>query len=674
MGPFPEPKLSGKTGKSLYSVIPHAFRRKHIEMKMDFLPELITRSISNPDLSSLIEKVEILFNKKIKNINKKHYELNYRDAEEIYKNNEDLQNLMKEMKEVLQGSTVRDCIEVSAILSNDLFYFIDLLPEANLWDVIEDQLNFNLHILTFEEKAKAYYGLTHKFPKKCSFQLRQRLVESLLKTNFEGISIKSMLMFSFATRNESARDFCHYKFYENLLNFSWKINEAPLDSSLPLDALYSFFNNRISPGKRKKLRFIDEEIEEEMNVLEHFSGAIRDRIPALSINGLFRLLSALSIARIKGYTDLAMKALRTVKKKINQIDPDVLVAILKLTSKFNYESGIGDKAFWEAIQVHVETNITQILETLDFQLKFELFRVLAVQNRLSQKLFSSVFEPLVEKYMSESQRDWECLYSISQIYTSAHLQNPKDFSPKFQNFIRSLLFSQKYWSYKQNYFFKMFRLLIELKKPEWDLSAMDYFGYHAEKEFDIWKLKKSSMTPELKQIVSISQTNLEMRLLPLVEFKQSFLVDLANTDFKFAIFIKSNSNTLSSQRKLFDLNSNSADFVFFKRLQKEILKADNWHIYELDFEEFLSQKDNRVEWLQEELQREFGKAVEKRPDPYSEFREEILEYLYDKRFEEYATPLNAYEKLTYRKYKDYIKHYNEHPEEYQVDYSEDYED
>ena len=51
-----------------------------------------------------------------------------------------------------------------------------------------------------------------------------------------------------------------------------------------------------------------------------------------------------------------------------------------------------------------------------------------------------------------------------------------------------------------------------------------------------------------------------------------------------------------------------------------------WHIYELDFAEFLEQKENRADWLLEEMKREFGLAIEKRPDPYVDIRKEIEDY------------------------------------------------
>lgn len=633
-GPFPDPQLSPKNSKFLYSWLPHSFSRKHIQMKLDFLPDLISRRISNPQLNVLISQAERVFNEKLDECGIRQHRINYGEAEDVYKGTPELGQIMKELGLTLRGSSVRDCIEVAKVLSNELFYFMDLLAEAPLWSIIEEQLDFNLHILSFQDRTQAQFALTFRLPKKCSFDLRQRLVGSLLNTNFEGLSLQQMMQFSNATRNEKSRDFCHYKFYENLLKRANEINSAPLDSSLPVDILYSFFNNKIQTGKRKKLRFADEETEEEMNILELLAPAIRERIPILSVNAQFRLLSALSISRVNGYSDLEHGVLKTFRKQMAEMDPDVVIAFLKLISEANYGVGIGDKNFWNAVQTHVQNNIDRFLEVPDLQLQFELFKILALQRRLSLDLFTTHFAPKVNEYMSGSRREWDCLYNIAKGLTSLNLTFPRDQRTDLTEFTKLLQFSKRYWNTRQHYFFKMFQCLQETRQPEWDLSAMDTFGYHAEKEFDIWRLKASLMTPELKQVLSVCQTQLEMKLLPLVDYKNTFLIDLANPELKFAVVLRTNAHTLSSQRDPWDFESTSADLAFYRQLQKEILVNDAWHVYELDFQVFKEKQDKRAEWLLGELQREFATAVEKRPDPYAEQRKELEEYIEFKSREE----------------------------------------
>ena len=164
--------------------------------------------------------------------------------------------------------------------------------------------------MTFKEKINTIFALSFRFPKKCSFNLRNKLLTSLLKTDLRGHPVKDLLLFSFATRNETSRDYCHYKFYDHILKRSEEINSSAINSSLPVDVLYTFMNNRLRPGVRKYLQFPDEEIEEEINLLQMLAPTISERIPALSTNALFRLFSALSIARINGYTDLKLAVLR----------------------------------------------------------------------------------------------------------------------------------------------------------------------------------------------------------------------------------------------------------------------------------------------------------------------------------------------------------------------------
>ena len=614
-------------------------------MKLDFLPELIKVNISNPELNKIVIQAQELFNEKL-NINQKSsYNISYGEIEDIYSTSKELQKIMKEFTLVLKGSSVKDCIEVSKVLSNDLLYFRNILTDAPVWDIIEEQLDFNLHILSFQEKVKAAYGLSFKFPKKCTFGLRQRLVTNLLKTNFDGISLQDMMLFFTSVRNEAANDFCHYKFYDNFLKRMNEVISSPLDSSLPVDSLYCFFNNKLKPGKRKNLRFPDEEIEEELNVLELLAPVIRERISSLSISSLFRLLSALSIARIKGYTDLLYGVLSAFKKNMRKMDKDVFIAFLTMISNYNNEAGTGDKQLWDSIQEYIEEDIEQFLELPELQYQFELLRVLSIHKRMPLEFYFKHFDLKVKAYLSHEDREWSCLYKITQALTCLNLTYPEDPRTNLKDLLMSLLFSQKYWSYRQHYFFKMFQNLMTLRHSNWDLTALNTFAYHAEKEFDIWRLKKSSMTPELKQILSITQNQLEMKLIPLLDFKQSFLIDLGNPDLKFGVMLRTHANTLSSQRDPWDFTSTSSDFTFYKELQIEILKADSWHIFELDFQEFLDQKDNKVDWLSQKLKSEFATAMDKRPDPYVELRNEVDEYINYKAFEDFHNDVFYYDKF-----------------------------
>lgn len=619
--------MAPKTSKSLYAWLPHVFTRKHIEMKLDFLPELLQCDISNPQLHALVRSAETAFAEELATRGIRPHRLSYGEAGDIYRESGAIRGLMGQIALTLRGSSVRDCISLAKVLSSELLYIGDLLPEAPLWAVIEEQLDFHLHALGFMDRVQALFALTFRAPKKCSFGLRQRLVESFLAENFDGLPLRNLLLFSFASRNEKARDFCHYKFFDQFILRAPEICAAPLESALPVDALYCFFNNRLPPGRRRKLRFADEEVEEEMTVLELLAPAVRARISILPVTSLFRLLSALSISRVNGYADLEAAALKNLLRQFPTLDCDVALAFLKLVSEANHGSGIGDKSFWDAAQAHLEAHLDRFLELPDPQLRFELLKILALQRRLRMGLFLKKFAPLVEEYMQGPLREWDCLYNIAQALTCLHLMFPRDPRLDLDKFVKQLQFSQKYWNYRQHYFFKMLMRFYDCRQPTWDLSAMDVFGYHAEKEFDIWRLKPALMTPELTQVLRVCQSKLELKMLPLVDYKHSFLIDLANPELKFAVLVRTNATTLSSQREVWDLESTSADLTFFRELQKEILEADEWHVYELDFQVFQAQKDKRAEWLLGELTREFASAVEKRPDPYAELRTEVMDFL-----------------------------------------------
>jgi hypothetical protein len=659
-GPLPQPLMYQKTSRGLYAPSFHSFSRKHIEMKLDYLPLFLSEQISNPELVKGLKEVRQKFSDNVREMGKEHHQLIYSDVEAIYRNDAELAQMMGSLAEVLKGSSVRDCIEFSCVLSNDLLYFMDILPEAPLWDTIEEQLDFNLHILSFEEKAKAMFGLTHKFPKKGSFDLRDRLEKSLLNTNLDTLSPEKAMMFSTATRHQSGRDFCHYKYFDYVMQNAHIINQAPMDSTLPLDILYTFFNNRKHSRKRRYLRFENEPIEEELNLLELFSGSVLERIPSLPVSGLFRVLAILSVAKISGYGNLKMSILLTIKRRLNEFDPDVLVEMLKIISQFNHGVGIGDIGFWDSIQAHIEKNITHILQNLNTELQFTLLRILGGQNRLTREFFDSHFKERALELLSNEETQWEALFSLTQAYTRLYLQDQENPPIPLKHFVKSLLFGDKYWKLKHHYFFQIFFKLIQYKNPSWNLESSEYFSYHSNKEFNIWKLKESSMTPEIKEIITIVQSKLEMQILPLVDFENSFLIDMANFDYRFAIFVRSNSNTLPSQRSLTDIDSNSSDRSLIRDIQFEILKTAGWHIYELDYSEFLSHKNTRADWLLQELESEFAKAMENTPDPGFALRADVDNYIDGKGGEELEFPATNLEKLYKDKYYEMMDNFEKY--------------
>ena len=647
---LPDTMMFRRSSRGLFSAPRSFFTRKHIEMKLDYLPSLFAREFSNPELAGQVFLAEQKFNELVAARGKKHHELIYGDSEHIYSNNPEMQAIMRDMALVLKGSDVRDCIELSVVLSNELLYFTELVPGAGLWDIIEDQLDFNLHILSFEQRAKAMFGLTHKFPKKCSFGFRERLVTSLLKTNFSTLSPTTALMFATATRNMTGRDYCHYKFFDYLMGNMAAINQSPIESSLPVDALYTFFNCRINPGKRKRIRFEYEEEEEEVNVLEKLSPAILDRIPNLGVSALFRLLSALSIARVKGYTNLEFGVSRALLRKLADIDLDVLVSMLVMISDANRGLGFGDKDFWDSVQAHVQKHIQGVKELPDKKVLFDLMRVLAQHNRLELGFYQTHFAEAVESTMQLRDTDWDVMYNISVSFTRLALNHPDSPEVDLRAFTKQLMYAQRYWKFKHHNFFQTFRLFVETKHPSWNLSAMDYFGFHSDKQFQVWDLKKAGMSPELKEVLSITQTDFDMQLIPQVAFRNCFLLDLANENYRFAVFLRTDANTLSSQKSIFEKKSASADISILREMQKKILRNSKWHVFELDFEEYLSKGTARAEWLKEMMQVEFAKAIESHPDATADVKGQVHSYINAKGYEEIAFPFNEREEIFKQEY------------------------
>ena len=628
LGPFPDKVLYKKTNKRLYQLSPHKYSKKHIQMKLDYLPFLSKPNITNSFLRSAVNRLITLFESQMNSKGILKYQINYDQAEALYLNSPELNLIIQEIYTLLKGCQVSDAVETAHILSSETFYFKDIITSAPIWDQIEQEIEFNLHIMTFRERCKVLYALTFKFPKKCSFSLRQKIVTSLLNSDFNGLNIYDLMLFSTATRHERNNDKCHRAFYMNILKRGRELDALPINSSLPVDAMYTFLNNKLPNLTRKKLQYVDEENEEEISVIEFFYSYIIPRIGKLSIPGLMRLISSVQISKLNSYHELSLKVSKLIVKKLDKMEPDILISFLSSLSKVNRNTGMGDRFFWDSVNEHVEINFKDFRNIGDLFLFMELFRILAFNGRISMESFEGLYLPIIDSYLETPEKcNWEtthCLV-VGILALDQYYRMNKLVLTTIKKMTWCMCLQGKSSTIRQQYYLRLFRLLVESRVPEWDLSALDVSGFYAENEFSPWKIKNSSLTNELRELMSISQAKMEMCLTPLFVYENSFLVDLVNKDFKFAIILKTADHILFSSRQAWEVGTTKGQVIPDKLIHSEILQNNGWHVVDLSYEEFQSKGDDRAEWFLELIQKEFEYACEKRPDPYMDLRNEVEE-------------------------------------------------
>lgn len=597
-------------------------------MKLDYLPGLTNTEINDAQLKLHVEKLTSNFQKKLDEISLNKLQLNYKQVEDIYDGDEQLRSDMKELENILKDCQADDLITVSLVLSFDLLYHSDFLEDVNLWKLIDSQIDFNYHIFSFRQKCRTMYALSGKFPKKCTFALRTRILQNLIKQDFNGLSLEELMMFRTATRNENNNDYSFRKFYTSILKRKKQLAQLPPESELSIDLLYTFYNCILKRSKREELIHKREEDEEEIAIWDFFSELIYGKIPSLSISGLMRLTSCLEMRKIELGNEIGQLITRRFNKIKEDLDIDLVLNFVNSFSSLRKGAGVGDEQFWKEINKFIEKKMKVISEIDSKFLIFRLLTNLTSQGQISESSFYKNYIKLIDQYLLDYKNaSWDCLHQLSIALPCFQAQFPqnKEIERLLKDLSRCMCLQNIPSTYIQHYHLKMFRIMMEAKYPEWNLDNMDITGYHAEKEFSPLKLKETSMTLELRELISIIQAKLELDLTPLLCYENSFLIDLANEEAKYAVILKTKDNVRSSSKPLSEFESCTGSLKADKVIQQRVLEANDWKVLVLDYDEFKSHKNKRAEWLLDVLQKGYEEAVENAPNPGQTAVEELLE-------------------------------------------------
>ena len=656
----PDPRIGSKSNKKMYAKRMHLFSQKHILMKLDYQPFLTTCNIGNTTLANSLKTTESLFELALEERGIRNCDLTYGVAEEIYKGSAELKRECDKMYMALKGSNVRDCIELAQTLGTKLWYFQDLYNTAPLWAEIESQVEFSMHILTFKEKVKAFYSFNARFPKKGSFEFRRRLEDNMLKSDFAMLPLNEVLMFSTATRNCRNNDFAYRKFFLNLMRRQHELETAGIESQVGLEIAYTFFNNRMLPFQRKKLVHNDEEREEELRVMDWVYRAISERVGLMSDSDLLRLVSILNMIKVDSYSELGMRATRVILSRIEDIDPDVLLVLLCSLTKANQKRGVGDKQFWDKVSAYILKNFSKFDALKDPLLFCEMFELLAYHQKLPSKDYHKLFRKQILNWLENRVLSYDHIIPLCNgiLYMDLTFPNTKTIEDDLKSIVIGVSYQNSNSGIRHQPTLKMMRMYAEAKHPSWNLEVWDVLWYHADREFSPWKLKNKMKTTELIEVVSFVQDKFDAAMLPVFSHQNSFLIDLANETFKFGIYLKTPAHILSSSVSALDFDTTQGRVLPERQLQMSILRAQGWHVYEIDYLEFLEQGDNRADWLLSKLQTEFEKAVENRGDQNREVVDEAMRLREDRINRFSNTPLNedhAEEILSWKAIMDVIQ-------------------
>lgn len=628
----PDPRIGSRTNRKMYEKKSHAFKNKHILMKLDYQTFLIESKISNHTLNLHFKNVLSLFHSELEAKGIDFNNMTYGVAESIYHGSEEIKNEFQKLFVSLKGSNVRDAIELAAGLHSQLWYFQDLYSTAPVWNEIELQIDFSMHILTFRQKVKAFHAFNSRSPKKGSLLFRKKLEDNLLKTDFKIIPIREVLEFSTATRRCKNNDFAHRKFFLNLKKRGSELENLTIENQLGLEIAYTFFNNRLLPFERKKLVHEEEEVEEEIIIMEMVYRSISDRIGLMSDSDLLRLVSILNMVKVDYYSELGIRVTRVIQSRVNSIEPDVLIVLLQGLTKANRKRSVGDKKFWDSVSSFILKNFAKFDKICDKFLFCELFEILAYHDRLPSKDYHKLFRKKIISWVESDVLNYDELVSLGNgiMCMDLNYPNTKTILEDFQSIVTAVSYQKTNSGLKHHQTLKYMRMLGEALNPTWSLDIWDILWYHAEKEFSPWKLKKRLKTHELTEVISFLQDKLEVPMLPVYCHENSFLIDIANQRMKLGIYLKTPDHIVSSSKLAEDFDTTEGRILPERQLQINILRAQGWQIYELDYLEFLAQGDNRAEWLLAIVQAEYEKCLNNGKNPDAEEIGEALRLLKDR--------------------------------------------
>ena len=580
----------------------HLFSKKHILMRLDSHPYLNVCDIQNPNLAMFLKTAESLFHKALEERGIRYCDLKHELAEEIYRGSEELKREYQKMYEALKDSKVQDYIELSHALGTELWYFHDVYSSAPLWAEIESQVKLQMHNLTFKEKLKVFHSFTTRFPKKGSFEFRSRLEENLLKSDFTTLSLSEVLMFKVATKKCQKSDLVFEKF---ILDLMLKKREMTvIESSVGLDIAYTYFFHRKRPMQT------NEQDKEEQQVMDWVYKPIQSRVGLMSDSDLLRLVRIRSLTRKNKYPELETMATRDILSRLKDIDPDVLLELLFSLTRINYNTGVGDKLFWDKICVYLLTNFGKFDALNDPLLFCEMFELLAYHQKLTPKNYKIFFQVKILNWLENI--DLSIFHIVPLFNGIMYMELAYPNTNKFHEDIKSIVTNDSYQHTtprpKHLPTLKLMLMYARANDFSGNLQILDSLLSQADWKFSPSNSESMKKTIERKDVVNFAQTKFDADMLPVFNHQNAFCIDLVNETSKLAIFLKTPADVLSSSVLPKNQNISQGRFLPERQLQMAVLRAQGWHVYELNYLKYINLGKDKDQYLLNILKNETQKS------------------------------------------------------------------
>ena len=608
------PRNDSKSKVKLSSEVPHPFSQKHTFMRLDNQPYLITCNIQNPTLASSLEKVQLLFNKALTERGIRTFDLSYELVRNIYTTSSELKHEFSTLYKAMKYSNVQDCIELAQVLDTKLWYFEDLYKTAPLWAEFEFQVQLNLKILTFKEKVKAFHRLGTFGSNNVSSEFKHRFEHNLLQSDFTKLTLDEVLMFKAASKGSSKSELASKQFIFDLIHKQPDI--VGIQSQVGLDIAYTYFSNNLLSEQRKNGVTKEQQKEEERQVMEILHQPISRAVKLMTDSDLLRLAKLLGIIKANSYPELDTRITRDILLRIEDIEPDVLLSILFRLTNNNNRRGIGDKKFWNKVSHYILNNFDKF-DGLHDQLFFcELFELLAYHERLSFQDYQRLFRTQILKWLQSKSLSVSHIAPLFNGVMCLDLafQNTQIIQDDLNSIVTSIFSQDKLLSTRNYQTLKIMHMYAQANHPSLNLKVLDRFLDQAvqSSSLDKFRNKQNQKSGELNKVMNFVKGKLDPEMVPVYNDQGAFLIDLANTNLKFAIYLRTPKHILSSSIFGIDFRTIYGRILPERQLQMDILRTQGWHVYELNYLNFIHKGDDRVDWLQEILKNELKKAEQNR--------------------------------------------------------------
>ena len=512
------------------------------------------------------------------------------------------------LKQLISKTNSKNLPNLILYLSRCVHYNRDYSADCLVFKEIENAMSPAVGLLTPIELAKTYYGLTGLFPKKGSLPFRMSLRDAVISKNPEFLSLSEVLHIYTAFRNDNNTHKVHEKCLAFLMQKFPAIENLSLKkNTLALEILYTFANSKPMKRYRKKFKLINGNEREdifEQDRFEHlFMPLVLKNVNKYGHEDLIRLLSAFKILNYKNYDEVFFRVQNCVSESFEQMSYDSLAFLVHYAVKTNVH-GFGTRNFWDQLTNKI-TTLRVKNESKCPSSFIKIVHALVFNRTITPELFTKHFTGELLKILKQpaslSLNDLS-LIAMTIVYTDLTAKNKEPIKLLFKELIRAVTNKNEWIPLFYYQSFKYLLTYVSKKYPEWNLSHLENLSYHAEKAFSASRLQKHLMTQEYFDYSNIIQKQMDMNMMSFVDFENLFLIDYAQQDFRFAIFIRKTSDCLYYEPG----ETRIATPTF--ELKKELLALHDWTVCTVDDNEFHSLGENRVEWFKGQIQESYAKA------------------------------------------------------------------